>query len=153
MNQVRWMLAALGTSAAMTAAQAQVQLPPLPEGLTVSAPSAGTPPERAKYLGAWTGQLERDGLAVTYVVTAIEGDAAQVVYAHGAFAPWNISTPRFVNLEGSFTRDGAILTKLRSGAHLTGRLLPNGNLELTWQRGGNFTGELKPLALPGGGGK
>jgi hypothetical protein len=127
--------------------------PPLPEGLTVSSPPEGTAPERAKYLGAWTGQLDRDGLAVTYVVTAIEGDTAQVVYAHGTFAPWGISTAGSIKLVGTFNKDGSILSKLRNGAHLTGRLLANGNLELSWLLGGNYVGELKPLTLPSGGGK
>jgi hypothetical protein len=68
-------LAALGAALVAMSAHAQVA-PPLPEGLTISAPATGTPPERAKYLGAWTGQLDPDGLAVAYVVTAIQGDAA-----------------------------------------------------------------------------
>jgi beta-aspartyl-peptidase (threonine type) len=80
---------------------------PLPDDLSISVADDGINPERAGYLGIWAGIIQGNFKHIL-AVEKIEGDKAQVIYAHGPNPAWGKGFYR--RLEGVFV-DGTLRVK------------------------------------------
>jgi hypothetical protein len=109
---------------------------PLPPDIKIAAPDPDVPPQRAAYLGKWTGTW--DGILPTVlVVERVTAGSAETIYAWGVAPRWKISSPGWVRTTGQFA-NGVLRLSLRlptTVATVTYRMLPDGTLDATylWQ--------------------
>lgn len=138
MGKVRFLAATLlGALVALAALPATPEATvPLPPDIKIVAPDPGVPPQRAAYLGKWTGTW--DGILPTVlVVERVTASSAETIYAWGVAPQWKISSPGWVRAVGQFT-GGALRLSLRlrtTVATVTYRMRPDGTLDATylWQ--------------------
>ena len=103
---------------------------PLPNDMSVLVDDDSISPERTGYLGIWAGVIE-GGFNHILVVEKIEGDKAQVIYAHAPHPTWGEGFYR--RLQGVFV-DEALQVKEPAeygGYNLTYKLNPDDTLSLT----------------------
>jgi len=88
---------------------------PLPPDIKIAAPDPDVPPQRAAYLGKWTGTW--DGILPTVlVVERVTAGSAETIYAWGVAPRWKISSPGWVRTTGQFA-NGVLRLSLRLSDH------------------------------------
>jgi len=106
----------------------------LPQDLTVEAPPADVPPDKARWSGRWRGWACRDQICDTrLLVEKVNADGAVIFYAFASAT----QKPSIARVEAKFVGD-ELQGTLVSGAKLAYRMRKSGDLEFLWQRNASW---------------